>query len=106
MPMYNLLECTGKYSLASGSLWNYYKDENDDDDDLDDNASEDKSFKTKIIGKTEVRPSQPPVLQRSQESQRKSGNLLEDQGKSGKLEIFWKKSRKIQWKKSFIHAIF
>ena len=41
-----------------------------------------------------------------QESQRKSGNLLEDQGKSGKLEIFWKKSRKIQWKKSFIHAIF
>ena len=79
MPMYNLLECTGKYSLASGSLWNYYKDENDDDDDLDDNASEDKSFKTKIIGKTEVRPSQPPVLQ-SFHSVREVRKVNENQG--------------------------
>ena len=78
MPMYNLLECTGKYSLASGSLWNYYKDENDDDD-LDDNASEDKSFKTKIIGKTEVRPSQPPVLQ-SFQSVREVRKVNESQG--------------------------
>ena len=78
MPMYNLLECTGKYSLVSGSLWNYYKDENDDDD-LDDNASEDKSFKTKIIGKTEVRPSQPPVLQ-SFQSVREVRKVNESQG--------------------------
>ena len=34
--------------------------------------------------------------QGSQGSQRKPENLLEDQGKSGKLEIFWKKSGKSQ----------
>ena len=35
-------------------------------------------------------------------SQGKSGNMLQNQGKSGKLEIFWKKSGK----KIFIRAIF
>ena len=37
-----------------------------------------------------------------QRSQGKPGNTLEGQGKSGKLEIFLKKSGK----KNFIHAIF
>ena len=27
MPMYNLLESSNNYSKATGSLWNYYKDE-------------------------------------------------------------------------------
>ena len=27
MPMYNLLECSDNYSMTSGSLWNYYRDE-------------------------------------------------------------------------------
>ena len=27
MPMYNLLVYSGNYSMTSGSLWNYYKDE-------------------------------------------------------------------------------
>ena len=54
MPMYSLLECSDNYSITSGSLWNYYRDEIDDVDD----ASEDKPFKykAKITGKTEVQP--------------------------------------------------
>ena len=41
--------------MISGSLWNYYTDEINDDNN---NASNGKSFKykTKIIGKTETRP--------------------------------------------------
>ena len=31
MPMYNLLEYSDNYSMTSGSLWNYYKDEMNDD---------------------------------------------------------------------------
>ena len=27
MPMYNLLEYSDNYSMTSGSLWNYYRDE-------------------------------------------------------------------------------
>ena len=27
MPMYNLLEYSGNYSIISGSLWNYFRDE-------------------------------------------------------------------------------
>ena len=58
MPMYNLLECSQIYSMRSGSLWNCYRDKTDD---VDDNASEGKSFKykTKIVGKTPQRPAQP-----------------------------------------------
>ena len=41
-----------------GSLWNYYRDKIDD---VDDNASDDKSFeyKTKLIGKSPKRPARP-----------------------------------------------
>ena len=55
--MYNLLEYSQNYSMTSGSFWNYYKDEIDD---VNDNASDGKSFKykTKIVGKTPERP--PP----------------------------------------------
>ena len=31
MPMYNLLEYSKNYSMASGSLWNYYRNEVNDD---------------------------------------------------------------------------
>ena len=41
MPMYNLLENSQSYSMTSGSLWNYYRDETDD---VDDNALDGKSF--------------------------------------------------------------
>ena len=38
MSMYNLLEYSNNYSMASGSLWNYYRDEvNDDGNEIDDN---------------------------------------------------------------------
>ena len=41
MPMYNLIEYCDNYSMTSGTLWNYYRDEVDD---VDDNASDGKSF--------------------------------------------------------------
>ena len=53
MPMYNLLEYSQNYSMTPGSLRNYYRDEIDN---VDDNASDSKSFKckTEIIEKTEA----------------------------------------------------
>ena len=39
--MYNLLEYSHNYSMTSGSLWNYFKDEIDE---VDDNASDGKWF--------------------------------------------------------------
>ena len=55
MPMCNLLEYSQNYSMTAGSLWNCYRGEIDD---VDDNISDDKSFKykTKIVGKTPERP--------------------------------------------------
>ena len=59
MLVYNLLEYTHNYSMTSGSLWNYYGDKIDNVD-VNDSASDGKSFKykTKIIEKTPERPLQ------------------------------------------------
>ena len=48
--MYNLIEYSDNYSKTSESLWQYYKDEPNDD------ISDSKSFKSKvkITGKTPV----------------------------------------------------
>ena len=48
MPMYNLIECSDNYAKTSGSLWQYYRDEPDD------NLADSESFKSKIkiTGKT------------------------------------------------------
>ena len=48
MPMYNLIEYSDNYSKTSGSLWQYHKDEPND------NTADTESFKSKvkIIGKT------------------------------------------------------
>ena len=48
MPMYNLIEYSNNYSKTSGSLWQYYKV------DPNDNIADSKSFKfkVKITGKT------------------------------------------------------
>ena len=48
MPMYNLLEYSDNYSKTSGSLWQYYK--NDPNDNLTDYESF--KFKVKITGNT------------------------------------------------------
>ena len=58
MSIYNLLEYSQNNSMASGSLWNYYREEIDDEDD---NTSNGKSFKykTKIVGKTPERLPRP-----------------------------------------------
>ena len=61
MPMYNLLEYSNNYSMISGNLWNYYRDEVNDDENENDNANNrinnnrtivSKSFeyKTRLIG--------------------------------------------------------
>ena len=42
MPMYNLIECSENYSKTSGSLWQYYKD------DPNDNLTDSESFKSKV----------------------------------------------------------
>ena len=42
MPMYNLLECSDNYSKTSGSSWQYYKD------DPNDNLTDSESFKSKV----------------------------------------------------------
>ena len=48
MPMYNLIEYSDNYSKTYGSLWQYYKDEPND------NIADTESFKSKvkITGKT------------------------------------------------------
>ena len=48
MPMYNLIEYSDNYAKTSGSLWQYYRDERND------NLANFESFKskTKITGKT------------------------------------------------------
>ena len=48
MPMYNLIEYIDSYSKTSGSLWQYYRDEPND------NLTDSESFKSKmkITGKT------------------------------------------------------
>ena len=48
MPMYNLIEYSDNYSKTSGSLWQYYKDEPQD------NSANSESFKSKVkvIGNT------------------------------------------------------
>ena len=48
MPMYNLIEYSDNYSKTSGSLWQYYKD--DPNDNIEN--SESFKFKMKITGKT------------------------------------------------------
>ena len=50
MPMYNLIEYSDNYSKTSGSLWQYYKDEPNDN--LADSASF--KYKVKIAGNTPV----------------------------------------------------
>ena len=48
MPMFHLIECSDNYSKLSRSLWQYYKD------DPNDNITQPESFKSKIkiTGKT------------------------------------------------------
>ena len=48
MPMYNLIEYSDNYAKTSGSLWQYFRDETDDD--IED--SESSTSKIKITGKT------------------------------------------------------
>ena len=60
MPVYNLLEYSGNYSVTSRSLWNYYRDEIIEDENNENNEAGNyrktaiKSFdyNTKVIGST------------------------------------------------------
>ena len=49
MPMYNLLEYSNNFSMTSGNLWNYYRDEqNDFANKIDDNDNMINNNKAKI----------------------------------------------------------
>ena len=52
MPMYNLIEYSDNYAKTTGSLWQYFRDDDGDGDDVD--IEDSKSFKSKekITGKT------------------------------------------------------
>ena len=62
MSMYNSWWYSGNYSMKSGSLWNYYRDETNDDENGNDNknklnnnktiTSKSLKYKTKIIWNT------------------------------------------------------
>ena len=63
MPMLNLLEYSENYSVTSGSMWNYYRDEVNHDatesDNTNNRINSDKTitsksfeYKTKLIGST------------------------------------------------------
>ena len=58
IPIYNLLEYSKNYRKTIGSLYNYYRDELDDDTNLDDNANNNVvssnafKYKNKITGNT------------------------------------------------------
>ena len=56
MPMYNLLEYSHNYSMSSGSLWNYYRDEINDNEYKND-ANEDmiNNKKTRQVNLSSVR---------------------------------------------------
>ena len=60
MAMYNLLEYSDNYSITSGSLWNYYRDEVNDDSDENNPAgnfrlNNDKTTTSKYFGhKTKI----------------------------------------------------
>ena len=58
MPSYNLLEYSKNYRKTTGSLYNYYRDELDDDADLDNHpnnnvvSSSSFKYKSKLLGNT------------------------------------------------------
>ena len=54
IPIYNLLEYSNKYSMSSESLWNYHREEIDDDFDDDDSEGRSCKYKTKILGKKKI----------------------------------------------------
>ena len=59
MLIHNLLEYSQYYSMTSGNLWNYYRDESNTVDDASDGQSF--KYKMKIVGKTPAQPDRPPI---------------------------------------------
>ena len=53
--MYNLLEYSDNYSITSGCLWNYYRDEANDDGNETDNNNNKKKKKKKINNNKKIR---------------------------------------------------
>ena len=52
MSMYNLIEYSDNYAKTTGSLWQYFRDDDGDDDDIDIEDSKSFKSKVKITGKT------------------------------------------------------
>ena len=49
MPMYNLLEYSDNYSMISRSLWNYFRDEINDDENEHDNNNNNRLNNNEVI---------------------------------------------------------
>ena len=52
MPMYNLIEYSDNFTKTTGSLWQYFRDDDGDGDDIDIEDSKSFKSKVKITGKT------------------------------------------------------
>ena len=52
MPMYYLIECSDKYSDTTGSLWQFRRNEIEEDADLTINNASSFKYKAKLIGDT------------------------------------------------------
>ena len=52
MPMYSLIEYSDNYAKATGSLWQYFRDDDGDGDNIDIAGSKSFKSKVKITGKT------------------------------------------------------
>ena len=55
MPMYNLIEYSDNYSVTSGSLWNFKRDQIDNNANVtNDNSAPSFKYKSNLIGNTET----------------------------------------------------
>ena len=52
MPMYNLIEYSDNYSDTSGRIWNFKRDETEEDADLTINNASSFKYNTNLIGDT------------------------------------------------------
>ena len=57
MPIYNLLEYSDNYSMTSGSLWNYYRDE------VNDSAIENPNINNRIYNNETITSSSLKIRQ-------------------------------------------
>ena len=68
--MYNLLEYSGNYSMTSGSFWNYYRDEINNDE------NKANRFKNRLNNKKTIRSKSFEYKTKLIESTQKDNNII------------------------------